>query len=104
VPLVYAPAVHEWPLTLPLAVLMVTSGVLAFRVTHTRAARDLLLSLATGVIASLLINDATGFMLAGGIACASAVARFAPSGAPVRLPVLSRLIRPGRESARGYLP
>ena len=63
-----------------------------------------LLSLATGVIASLLINDATGFMLAGGIACASAVARFAPSGAPVRLPVLSRLIRPGRESARDYLP
>ena len=104
VPLVYAPAVHEWPLTLPLAVLMVASGVLAFRVTHTRAARDLLLSLATGVIASLLINDATGFMLAGGIACASAVARFAPSGAPVRLPVLSRLIRPSRESARGYLP
>ena len=104
VPLVYAPAVHEWPLTLPLAVLMVASGVLAFRVTHTRAARDLLLSLATGVIASLLINDATGFMLAGGIACASAVARFAPSGAPVRLPVLSRLLRPGREAARGYLP
>lgn len=104
VPLVYAPAVHEWPLTLPLAVLMVASGVLAFRVTRAREARDLLLALATGVIASLLINDATGFMLAGGIACASAVARFAPSGAPIRLPVLSRLLRPSREAARGYLP
>lgn len=104
VPLVYAPAVHEWPLTLPLAVLLVASGVLALRVTHARAARDLLLALATGVIASLLINDATGFMLAGGIACASAVARFAPSGTPVRLPVLSRLLRPSREAARGYLP
>jgi len=104
VPLVYAPAVHEWPLTLPLAVLMVASGVLAFHVTRSRAARDLLLALATGVIASLFINDATGFMLAGGIACASAVARFAPSGAPIRLPVLSRLLRPGREAARGYLP
>ena len=43
-------------------------------------------------------------MLAGGIACASAVARFAPSGAPIRLPVLSRLLRPSREAARGYLP
>jgi len=91
VPLVYAPAVHEWPLTLPLAVLLVACGVLAFRVTRARASRDLLLALATGLIASLLINDATGFMLAGGIACASAVARFAPSGAPVRLPVPSRL-------------
>ena len=47
VPLVYAPAVHEWPLTLPLAVLMVASGVLAFRVTRAREARDLLLALAT---------------------------------------------------------
>jgi hypothetical protein len=91
VPLVYAPAVHEWPLTLPLAVLLVACGVLAFRVTRSRAGRDLLLALATGLIASLLVNDATGFMLAGGIACASAVARFTPSGAPVRLPVLSRV-------------
>jgi hypothetical protein len=91
VPLVYGPAVHDWPLTLPLAVLLVASGALAFRVTRARVSRDLLLALATGLIASLLINDATGFMLAGGIACASAVARFAPSGAPVRVPVLSRL-------------
>jgi len=91
VPLVYAPAVHEWPLTFPLAVLLVACGLLAFRVTRARAGRDLLLALATGLIASLLINDATGFMLAGGIACASAVARFTPSGSPVRLSVLSRV-------------
>lgn len=96
VPLVYAPAVHEWPLTLPLAVILVACGVLAFRATRTRAARDILLALATGLIASLLVNDATGFMLAGGIACASAVARFAPSGAPIRVPALARL--------RAYLP
>jgi hypothetical protein len=91
VPLVYAPAVHDWPLTLPLVLLLVASGVLVFRVTRASAARDLLLALATGLLASLLINDATGFMLASGIACASAVTRFAPSGAPVRLPVLSRV-------------
>src|SRR5262249_44778653 len=53
VPLVYAPAVHDWPLTLPLTVLLVVSVVLAFRVTRARAARDLLLALATGLIASL---------------------------------------------------
>lgn len=93
VPLVYEPAVHDWPLTLPLAVLLIASGVIAFRVTRARAARDLLLAVATGVLASLLINDATGFMLTGGIACACAVARFVPTGAPVRLPVLARLRR-----------
>jgi hypothetical protein len=87
---VYAPAVHDWPLTLPLAVLLIASGVLAFRVTPTRVARDLLLALAAGVIASLIVNDATGFMLIGGIACASGIARFTPTGATVRMRMLSR--------------
>src|SRR5262249_2831864 len=89
VPLVYAPSLHDGAVTRPLAVLLVVSGVLAFRVTRARDARDLLLALATGLIASLVINDATGFMLAGGIACASAVARFTPSGEALRVPVLS---------------
>jgi hypothetical protein len=91
VPLVYTPAVHDWPLTLPLAILLLASGVLAFRVTRARAARDLMLALAAGLVASLLVNDATGFMLAAGIACASATARFTPTGARVRVLVLSRL-------------
>ena len=91
VPLVYAPAVHEWPLTLPLVVLLVASGFLAFRVTRARAARDLLVALTTGLVASLLINDATGFMLVGGITCACAVARFTPAGSRIRLPVPARL-------------
>ena len=91
VPLVYAPAVHDWPLTLPLALLLIASCVLAFRVTRARAARDLLVALTVGLVASLLINDATGFMLAAGIGCSSAVARFAPTGARIRLPVVARL-------------
>lgn len=99
VPLVYTPAVHDWPLTLPLAVLLIVSGVLAFRVTRARVARDLVLALAAGLIASLLINDATGFMLAGGVACACAIARFTPMGAPVRLLVLGRVL-PARDAAR----
>jgi hypothetical protein len=90
VPLVYTPAVRDWPLTLPLILLLIASGVLAFRVTGTRAARDLLLALAVGLIASLLVNDATGFMLAAGIGCTSAVARFTPTGAPIRWLELSR--------------
>jgi hypothetical protein len=90
VPLVYTPAVQDWKLTLPLAILLITSGVLSLRVTRARAARDLLLALAAGLFASLVINDATGFMLTAGIACTSAVARFTPTGARVRLRVLSR--------------
>jgi hypothetical protein len=90
VPLVYTPALHDWPLTLPLVILLIISGVLAFGVTRARAARDLLLALAAGLIASLLANDATGLMLAAGIGCASAAARFTPTGAPIRWLELSR--------------
>jgi hypothetical protein len=90
--------VHDWPLTLPLAVLLIASGVLAVRVTRARVARDVLLALAAGLIASLLINDATGFMLGAGIACAWAIARFTPTGEPVRLLALARL-RAGPEAA-----
>ena len=84
VPLVYAPAVHDWRLILPLSLLLIASGVLAFRVTRARAARDLLLALSAGLVASLLVNDATGFMLTAGIGCASALARFTSTGAPIR--------------------
>ena len=91
VPLVYAPAAHDWPLTLPLAILLIASAVLALRVSHARTTRDLLLALAAGLGASLLVNDATGFMLAGGIACACAIARFAPSGSPVPWLELARI-------------
>jgi hypothetical protein len=36
------------------------------------------------------VNDATGFMLTAGIACAAAAARFTPTGAPIRWLELSR--------------
>ncbi len=103
VPLVYTPALHDWPLTLPLALLLLVSGVLAFRVTRARAARDLLLALAAGLVASLLVNDATGFMLAAGIGCASAAARFTPSGVPIRWLELSR-VRTAARTAAESLP
>jgi hypothetical protein len=92
VPLVYVPALHDWPLTLPLAVILVVSGVFAVRSSRARVSRDILFALGAGLLASLLINDATGFMLAAGIGCTSAVTRFVPSGVPFRLriPVLRR--------------
>lgn len=83
VPLVYTPALHDWPLTLPLAILLIAGGALAFRVTSARVARDLLIALTAGLIASLLVNDATGFMLAAGISCTSATARFTPTDTPL---------------------
>jgi len=102
-PLVYTPAVHDWPLTLPLALLLIASGVLAFRVTRARAARDLLLALAAGVVASLLVNDATGFMLTAGIGCTSAVARFSPTEARLRLREVTTVFRASR-TATGSRP
>ena len=90
IPLVYTPAVHDWPLTLPLTVLLTVSGVLAFRATRARSGLDLLLALAAGLLASLLVNDATGFMLTAGIACTSAAARFTPIGTRIRLPMVAR--------------
>lgn len=103
VPLVYTPALHDWHLTLPLTILLITGGVLAFRVTHARAARDLLIALTAGLIASLLVNDATGFMLAAGISCTSATARFTPTETPrpwselVSARVLRRTVQSARE-------
>jgi hypothetical protein len=94
VPLVYAPALHDWPLTLPLAVLFIASGVLAYRVTRSRSARDLLFAMTVGLVASLLVNDATGFMLIAGIACAAAVARFTPTGDRIRILARSRVRAP----------
>jgi hypothetical protein len=76
--------------------------VLALRVTRARAGRDVLYALAAGLLASLLINDATGFMLAAGIACACATARFTPTGVPVRWLQLSHAratFRSGRAPA-----
>jgi hypothetical protein len=105
VPLVYAPALHDWSLTLPLVSLLVAAGVFAFRFTRAQAGRDLLLALAAGLIASLLTNDATGFMLAAGIACASTVARFSPTGSRVRLPQLARApATSGRPNTAADLP
>jgi hypothetical protein len=44
------------------------------------------------------VNDATGFMLAAGIACACAVARFAPAGVALETVALARLCRTLRPS------
>ncbi len=89
VPLAYKPAVAAWPMTLPLAAILVAAFVLALRASRARASRDLLVALAAGLVASLVVNDSTAYILGGGIAAVGALARFVPEVRPVRVPVLA---------------
>ena len=90
VPLSYAPALHAWTLVLPLAISFVVTLAIAIRVTRPRVGRDLVLALGIGVGVSLLVNDSAAYVLAGGVACAAALARFAPSYTPLLRPMLAR--------------
>jgi hypothetical protein len=86
VPLSYAPALHSWTLVLPLAI----SFAIAIRVARPRVGRDVVFALGLAVGISLLVNDSAAYVLAGGVACAAAVARFAPSYTPLFRPALVR--------------
>jgi hypothetical protein len=89
VPLAYVPALHEWPLVVPLAVVLVTLFGVAWRHARQRATQDLLLAFGIALATSLLVNDSAAYELAGGIAVVCAFARFAPAPAPARAPVLA---------------
>jgi hypothetical protein len=94
VPLSYLPALHRWPMVLPLLLVCAATFVIALRRTSTRSTRDLLLALGIALTTSLLVNDSAAYVLAGGIAVLAAAARFAPTSDPVRfrvrVPVLRR--------------
>ena len=90
VPLSYAPALHAWTLVLPLAISFVVTLAIAIRVARPRVGRDVVFALGLAVGISLLVNDSAAYVLAGGVACAAAVARFAPSYTPLFRPVLVR--------------
>jgi hypothetical protein len=95
VPLAYLPALHDWPLVLPLAIWFATALVVAFRVARSRASRDLVIAIGLAVGTSLLVNDSATYELVGGVATLAAVVRFrptmlphtAPAFAPIRLSV-----------------
>ncbi len=92
VPLAYEPALHHWPLVLPLLLLLVAAYALAFRAARVRERRDLLLAFGAAIVTSLLLNDSAGYELAAGIAVVAAVGRFTPAPAPERAGVLGRLL------------
>jgi len=89
VPLSYAPAVHAWTLVLPLAISFVATLAIAIKVTRPRVGRDITLAVGVAVLVSLVVNDSAAYVLSGGVACAAAVARFAPTYQPLFRPVLA---------------
>jgi hypothetical protein len=96
VPLAYAPALHNWPLVLPLAIWFVAVLVLAMRVAQRRATRDLVLAVGLAVGTSLAVNDSATYELVGGVAALAAILRFSPAVAPLTVPVLARVPLPGQ--------
>jgi hypothetical protein len=104
VPLAYAPAVHNWPLVLPLALWFAVVLALAVRIARRRATRDLVLAVGLAIGTSLLVNDSATYELVGGVAALAALVRFTPSVAPLTVPVLARMPLPGQPVANETPP
>jgi hypothetical protein len=91
VPLSYAPALHDWPMVLPLALWFVATLAFAAYWARSRATRDLVIALALAIVTSLLVNDSTAYELTGGVAAIGGLVRFTPTVGPVALSALARL-------------
>ncbi|HVA31671.1 MAG TPA: hypothetical protein VMU58_10400 [Gaiellaceae bacterium] len=96
VPLAYMPALHNWPLVLPLALWFAAALVLAIRLARRRATRDLVLAVGLAIGTSLLVNDSATYELVGGVAALAALVRFTPAVTPLTVPALARLPLPGQ--------
>jgi hypothetical protein len=75
IPLAYMPALHQLPVLAPLAAFFVVVLVLSLRATSERT-RDLLIAAIGALVTSLLLNDSAVYVLTGGAAVLSALARF----------------------------
>jgi hypothetical protein len=84
-PLSYLPALHNWPLTLPLALWFAVTLAAALRISE-RSARTLVLAVGLAICTSLLVNDSAAYELAGGVAVLAALARFVPPAVPLKVP------------------
>jgi hypothetical protein len=96
VPLAYEPALHNWPLVLPLALWFVATLVFAIRLASRRATHDLVLAVGLAIGTSLLVNDSATYELVGGVATLAALVRFTPSVVPLTLPVFARMPLPAQ--------
>ena len=104
VPLAYAPAVHNWPLVLPLALWFVAALALGVRIARRRATRDLVLAVGLAIGTSLLVNDSAAYELVGGVAVIAALVRFTPAAGPLTVPVLARMPLPAQPVANEATP
>jgi hypothetical protein len=91
VPLAYLPALHNWPLVLPLALWFVAALLIAIRASRRPVTRDVVLALGIAIGTSLLVNDSATYELVGGVASLAGVARFSPSFEGRRVPALARV-------------
>ena len=96
VPLSYAPALHDWPLLLPLALWFAAALAFAIYRARHRATRDLVLALGLAIVTSLLVNDSAAYELVAGVAVIAALVRFTPSAEPFRVTALARLPLPAQ--------
>ena len=81
VPLSYLPAIHNWPLVMPLGLWFLITFVIALVIARRRPTRDFVLALGIAIVTSLLVNDSAMYELTGGVSVLAAVARFAPAPA-----------------------
>ncbi len=96
VPLSYVPALHNWPLVLPLALWFVAALALAVRIAHRRTTRDLVVAVGLAIGTSLLVNDSAAYELVGGVATLAALVRFTPAVSPITVPALARMPLPAQ--------
>jgi len=96
VPLAYVPALHNWPLLLPLALWFAAAFVIALRFARWRTSRDLVIAVGLAIGTSLLVNDSAAYELVGGVATLAAVMRFKPTVVPRIVPAFARIPLPAQ--------
>jgi hypothetical protein len=79
VPLAYLPALHQWPIVLPLGLFFVGAILTAVRATEGRT-RDLVLGGVLAIAVSLLVNDSGSYELASGAGVIAALTGLRTSG------------------------
>jgi hypothetical protein len=95
VPLSYMPAIHNWPVVLPLAIWFLAAFTLALVVARRRSAQDFLFTLGLAMFTSLVVNDSAMYELTGGVVVLAALVRFVPAPAvPVTVSSLVRRALP----------
>lgn len=95
VPLSYLPAIHNWPLVMPLALWFLVTFAVALVVARRRPMRDFVFALGIAIVTSLLVNDSAMYELTAGVAVVASLFRFAPAPAvPVTVSSLVRAVLP----------